>query len=557
MSSLRSPRFLRSTPSLLALFLGVGLGSAAHAQQRQAAAPAPAAQAPSSPTSGAPGGTTGLAGLRAVDAPKLISLDDAFRMAAERSTDLRITQLKIDESKANVTKAWAVLLPNISLGADYNFNYPEQEAALGSAEQFQQQALIFDTLANITEGGAAQNPDPAARRAATEQAAKLRSTANDLRNSEVASFVIQPAHVVNGNLTFSMPLFSGRALPLLQNAYAAVDITRLSAQSAQAAVLWGVARTYYTLAATQQLVVTAHEQVESTRRHLTTTTNRKEQGYETELSLQRAVLEVKKAEMQERQALGGLRAAKAGLAALIGVVDDFTVATPPPVAAVNESVPFDQLLVRAWESRPDLRVQKQMLAIADRGRTDSWMRFLPSVQLIAQGRYTTNTGGLTNEPFTGAVIVQGSMPLYDGGQTFGAIDEANAKVGQEILRTRQLEETIERELRGTLDDLRLKQENATTSAELADLAKKTADNAEALYSEGAVTQSDVSDARFGAFAAEIEAQKARLDLETARIGLAYAVGELQSYVKSSDYEAAPLTADEENAARGALDRVKD
>ncbi len=526
------------------------------AQQRAPAAPAAAQSAPSTPSSGSPSGTTGLAGLRPVEHPRLLSLDEAFQMAAERSTDLRVTALKVEESKANVTKAWAVVLPNISLGANYTFNFPEQEASLGDPAQFQQQALLFDSIADITAGAAAQNPDPIAQRAALERAEELRATAKTLRESEVPSFVIQPAHVVDGNITFAMPLFNGRALPLLQNAYAAVDLTRMAGQQAQGAVLWGVARTYYALAATQQLVKTAGESAESARRHLVTAQNRREAGFETSLGVERAQLEVKKAELAERQAKGGLRAAKAGLAALIGVVEDFDVAAPPNVAAVNEGLPFDQLLQRAWDSRLDLRVQKQMLAIADRGRQDAWMRFLPTFQLVAQGRFTSNVSGLTSQPYTGAVIVQGSLPIYDGGQTFGAIDEANAKVSQEVLRTRQLEETIERELRGTLDDLALKQENATTTAEVAVLAQKTAANAEGLYAEGAVTQSDLFDARFGAFAAQVEAQKAALDLETARIGLAYSVGELQSYIKADSYVAAEVSSDEEDAARAALDKVK-
>lgn len=501
--------------------------------------------------------TTGLAGLRDVDNPPLLTLNEAFRLAGERSLDLRIAQLKVDESKATVTKAWSAVVPSLSLGAEYTFNFPEQEAALGSEEQFQQQALLFESIANITEGAAAQNPDPIARQAAFEQAAELRDTAKTLRNTEVTSFVVVPAHVVNGSLQFAMPLFSPRSVSAVQNAYSGVEITRLSVRSAQANVLWGVARTYAAAAGTRALLGTVAEQVESTKRHFTRVENRHALGYETDLALERARLDVKKAEMQERQAKAGYKSAKAALAALIGAVSDFDVDAAPAIGAGLDAVGFNELLTRAYDSRVDFKVQKHMLELADRGRRDAWMRFLPSFQLVAQGRYTSNTSGLTNQPITGAVIVQGSLPLYDGGQTFGAIDEANAKVSQELLRVRQIEEGIERELRGTLDDLAVKKDAVTTTAELATLAKQQAQNAENLYDQGMVTQNDLADARLGAFAAAVDAQRAQFDLQTAQLGLAHAIGELQAYIKLDDSVPAPLADDEAERARQAMDRVKE
>jgi len=64
---------------------------------------------------------TGLAGLRPVAQPQVLTLQEAFRMAGERSTDLRIAALKVDESKAQLTKAWALVLPNISLADPAEF----------------------------------------------------------------------------------------------------------------------------------------------------------------------------------------------------------------------------------------------------------------------------------------------------------------------------------------------------------------------------------------------------------------------------------------------------
>jgi outer membrane protein TolC len=527
----------------------------AAAQSRGAPMPAPQSDPAAPPTSGAPQGTTGRLGLRPVEHPPTITLPEAFALAASKSTDLRVAAAQVRAAEASITKAWAVLLPNISIGANYTFNAPEQTARFGSEEQLKQQALLFNSLGDLTAQSAALTPDPVQRQATLERAAELRAAADQLANQKVAEFIIQPAHVLDGNLTFAMPLFSGRALPLLQNAYGAVALTKLSTQQAKAAVLWGVAQAYLQAVATKNIVAIADEQVASARRHHALAEQRATQGMLTALAVERALLDVKKAEQQATQARGAQRMAKAALADLLGRVDDFDVETPAPLAGIDEAAGVDAMLARAWQQRLDLRVQKEAVAIAERTRTEAWTRLLPSVQLVAQGRYTTNTAGLITEPITGAVIVQASLPIFDGGMTIGTIREATARLDAEMLRVRQLEQTIDREIRGTLDDVALKQENVETSTAVADLAHKQSANAEELFAQGVATDNDVRDARLAHFAADVDAARARLDLQTSRLGLAYALGELASLVGVADVVPEDVAADEHDAARRTLARI--
>ena len=501
---------------------------------------------------GAAGGTTGMLGLRPVENPAVITLDDAFQRAAAQSLDLRITQGRIAESNAQVSKAWAFLLPSLSLGADYTRNVPEQTVAFASKEQNQQQALLFSSLADITAASAAQNPDPLARRAALERAEALRKSADSIANAPITEIAITPANVVNGNLTFAMPLFNARSLPLLQNAYAGAQITKLAADQARNSILFNTARAYFQVVAAKSIVEIATAQVASSTRHAELARRRLEEGMLTTLAASRAELDVQRAEQQMKQATAGLRAAKAGLGAFLGVVEDFDVTAPAPIEGGPETASVDELLTRAFSSRTDLLVQKEALAIADRGRTDAWMRFMPSFQLVAQGRYTSNTSGFTSLPFTGLLMVQGSLPIFDGGMTLATIAEANAKVSQEVLKTRQVEENVEREVRGTVEDLAVKKDAVVMAERLAELAEQQAENAAQLFEAGAATQTDVSDARLFAFSAKVDLARARLDLESARLGLSWAIGELDL---AKDVAPAPLTREEEQTARSGLDAV--
>lgn len=515
---------------------------------------AAAAGAPSSGAAGgaSAGGTTGLRGLRPVATPRTITLEEAFALAVQRSWDLRVAHARIDEAKANVTKAWSAVLPNVSFGGQYSFNFPEQSFSLGSAEQFQQQALLFGSIADITAASAAGIPDATARRAALERAEELRKVARDLERSEVTTAVIQPAHVLDGQLQIQVPLFSARALPALQNAYAAVDLTRLGVQQARAAVVYGVARTYFQVVATTKIVDIARRQVESAARHRDLAQQRVDAGVLTPLALQRAELDLARAGQQARAALGGLKLAKGALASLLGVVEDFDVTVPPAVPAVEEGQLPEGLIERARATRPDLRLQKEMLAVADRARSDAWGRLAPMVALTAAGRGTTNVQGLVSQPFTGTIGVAASVPIFDGGLTMGYIDEANARIRQELLKLQQLEALIEQEVRGTVDDITLKLEAKDTADRVAALARATKENTDRLFEAGVATSLDVTDASLGAFSAEVDAERARFELESARLGLAYALGELHP---ADELAPMPVTADDEARARAAAEAV--
>lgn len=492
-------------------------------------------------------------GLRPSAAPATITLEQAFTLAAQRSFDLRIAFAGVDEAEARVQQAWSVLLPHVTLGGGYTYSFPSSKFSLGDPAQFRQQALLFNTLADQTAAQAAQIPDPAQQRAALERAEELRATALEIERSKVSEIEIQPAHAIDGQLQIQVPLFNGRALPLLQNAYSGVDLTRLATRRARAEIIWGVARAYYQTAAARRILGIAEQQVDSARGHRDLTKQRADAGVLTPLALQRAELELARADQQRRGAAGALALAKAALGSLIGTVEEFEIVEPPPVPAVEapgSATATDELVARAFNARDDLRVQREALLIADRNRTDAWMRFLPTIALVGTGRATTNTGGLVSNPFTGSVALQAQLPLFDGGQTLGVLAETDAQRRQQLLRVGQAEEQIEREVRGAVNELALKRDAVETADRVAALARAQKENVDVLFAEGAATSLDVADAHLGAFSAEVEAARARFDLETARLGLAFATGELRPV---DDVDPAPLAEAEADAARARVE----
>jgi outer membrane protein TolC len=489
-------------------------------------------------------------GLRPSTSPQRITLDEAFGLAGQRSFDLRIAFARVDEAEARVRQAWSVLLPRVTLGGGYTYSFPDSTFSLGDPAQLRQQALLFNTLADQTAAQAAQIPDPVQQRAAFERAEELRATALDLERSKIDEIEIQPTHAFDGQLQVQVPLFNGRALPLLRNAYGGVELTRLASRLARAEIVWGVARAFYQTAAATRIVAIADQQVASARAHRDLAQQRVDAGIVTPLSLQRAELDLARADQQRRSAGGALMFAKAALGSLMGAVEDFDVVEPPGVPAVEMDVPADELVARAFAAREDLRVQREALAIADRNKLEAWMRFMPTLALVGTGRATTHTGGLVSNPFTGSVALQAQLPLFDGGHTLGVIDETDAQLRIQLLSVRRAEEQIEREVRGALDDLAVKRDAVAMADRVAALARAQKENVDALFAEGAVTGLEVADASLGAFSGDVEAARARFDLETARLGLAFAMGELRPV---DSVEALALEKTEASAARARVD----
>lgn len=507
---------------LLALVV-VLAASAASAQS----AGSPSTTRPATAPSVSSSSPDSLFGLRPASTKKQLTFQQALDLAADKSWDLRILEQRVEVQDALLQRAWSTVLPQLSANAAYVYNLPNQQVEFGSQEQLDQQALLFKSIGGLVGAQAAQAQDPAQQAALQAQSQKLLSAADEIAASEPQTIEITPTHLGNAGITLVVPLFSGGAIPGLMNAGEGLDVAKASAQQARASVVLGVARAYYGAWTAQRFVAIAEEQLTSTTAHRDLTKNQAEGGLITPLALQRAELDVVRAEQSLRAAQQTAGQARANLGLLIGLTDDFSLDAPPEVPAVEQTAAVDTLIERAKGARPDLQAQRKAVEIAERSVTASWLSYLPSVALQANGRGTTFTSDLAPEPFTASVSLQASIPLYDGGLRWSQVRENNARLTEEKLRLEQLEAKIESQVRGNADDIRVRGDALSASQKALALAKATQETATKLYELGTATNLDVIDANLGLFAAELDEARAQLDVAQGRLGLAYVIGELR------------------------------
>jgi outer membrane protein TolC len=455
----------------------------------------------------------------------VITLDEAMRLASERNYDLRIAAEQIVQAQTVIRRAWATLLPRLSVGGQYVYTTPvteisflDQEAVDQQKQQLEGQALLLRTMGQLVAAS-----DPARSEELYAAAAAMEDAADKLEPMD--PIAIQPAHLFTANAQVVVPLFNGRTLPLVFNSYDLVDQARLSLDRARQQALFAVASLYFSAATLKKMTGIVENNLASARSHRAATEARVSAGALPAIALKRADYDVIQAEQTVRSTRSTYLLLLGSLGQLIGRDSLFEVAAPDQVAAHEQQGSADNFFERAMASRRDLKALKVSLGIAERGMMDYWLRYAPSLNLVGQANWTSNTSGFQDEPVTYNVVLQASLPLYDGGERYAVRDEAASKIRQAKLQIEKSEQETAALIRGNLQDIQVRLEGLASSQAALELARDNHQNARSLFDVGAATNLEVIDAQAAELAAEIDLARAELELQLARLGLLFVVGE--------------------------------
>lgn len=469
----------------------------------------------------------------ATGTPAVLSLKDAVARALQSAPDNRIAAERVAQQSAALRRAWALLLPSATVGASYaltctggqaGVDCGDRTTSLVSQDTIDQQALLFDSLSDLIGVAADATSDPEAEAEFRDQQAQLKSTADEIRATDTTPVVVQPASQLAGQLTVTVPIVNPRAYPALLNAYDGVEAAKSTHDVARQTLVLAVVRTYHATVTAERLRQASERQVAWTTRQRDAVAARVQATTQPLLALQRAELEVLRARQTLSQATASADNALGALAGLLGTTERFSVVAPTPVAPVAAS-DVNSLVEQALASRPEVRAQRMALQVAERGTLDAWMQFMPTVGLSATARATSFTQGFVRDPVTGVVTLSASLPLYDGGVRYAALDDAASRTNEERIRLRQLEDRVAAQVRGNIREVQLRQESLALSRQALEVAQQAQANAQALFDAGVGTALDVSETNLAVFVAESDALRAELEVAQAALGLRWAVGE--------------------------------
>lgn len=421
------------------------------------------------------------------DAP-VIPLDQMLARAAEQNgnLDVQVLRQRLEQSNINVQRAWAQLLPVVTLAGSYTRNSVAAEVA------FPNFAAGFVT-------------DP--------------NTGN-LVPADVINVEIQPQNQWAAQLRATVPLLVMPAYFGIANANDAVTLTEQQITFTRNEVFLGISQAYYGAVASKRLIEVAAAQLATAKEQERVAKARFDVGEIPKVGYLRTAVDRARFEQDLRRAQNAYVSNKLALAQLTGFDQPFTVVAPPPVEAPRGNA--DELLRVALENRKDLAASRTAVDIARRALKAAWWQFAPVVS--ATGAYNwSNAAGFTGDNETWSVSVNALLTIYDGNR-YANVDTARTQLRESELSNQNSIRTVRRDVQQSLLDLESAQANLIKAQEQARLADESAQLVRAQYDAGAATYLDLVDANAASFNARVGEVTEALNVQVASLRLARAIG---------------------------------
>lgn len=400
-----------------------------------------------------------------LDGAPVLTLEEALEIAVKENFDIRIAQTNLERSALLSKKAYGVVLPNVNASYDYAVN-------------------------NVVE---AEIPG-------------------------AGTIVLQDRTQQRAAVAFDWTLVSGRSLPLILNAYDAVDQSILQYDQQRETLLFATSLAYFNALTAQRTVRIRERALDISKRNAELANAQSELGSASSVDTLRAEVAVATAEQDLVQAQITKLLADRALAVLINRIDARGQLTPfrlerPPVPITDER----DLLDIALEERFDLKLAELDFAIADRLVDESYTKFLP--ELVMTGSLsTTNVAGFgANNNWN--VTFSARWALFEGGQTYWELRERKYDVETAAIAIEQNKVRIADNVEQSRLNLANAQSNYEAALRRADLARRSSELAQAQFEVGASTQLEVLDANRSLADAEASEALGQLQVDLARLEL--------------------------------------
>jgi outer membrane protein len=342
--------------------------------------------------------------------------------------------------------------------------------------------------------------------------------------------VVGPFHVFDARGTLTQTVFDFSAIRRYQASKAGADSAREEREAVYDAVASQVARAYVAAQRAGAEVEAAQANVELAQALVRQGEHQRAVGTGTGIEVTRARVQLANEQQRLLVAENDRRRTRLELARAIGLRLDTPVELADPLVYTPvDPTTEEQARMLALETRRDLKAQQEREENARLAASATKLERLPAVR--AFGDYGTIGSSIHQSLPTRTLGVSLAIPVFDGGRREARRAESQSQHQAERLRTEDLREQIELEVRLALDALRSAQEQVEVSQAAVGLAQEELASARRRVEAGVVPGLEVTDAQTRLARARDNRIAALYGYELARIELGQATGTVRQMIR--------------------------
>ncbi|HMC59371.1 MAG TPA: TolC family protein [Candidatus Solibacter sp.] len=334
---------------------------------------------------------------------------------------------------------------------------------------------------------------------------------------------VGPFSTMDARLTGSQSVFDFSSIRRYQASKVGIAAAKSDVSGTEEQVAAQVARAYLAAVKADADVEAAQANVTLSEAVLKQSENQKAAGTGTGIEITRARVQLANDRQRLLVAQNQRRSAQLQLLRAMGVRLDTDLELTDKLAYVPvDAVTVEQARAQAFKERPDYEAQKQREANARLSASATKLERLPTV--AAFGDYGASGTAIDNSLATRTIGVQVRVPLFDGGRRDARRAESASQYRSEKVKTNDLKEQIELDVRLALDALQSADDQVKVSKEGLELAENELTQARRRYDAGVAVGVEVTDAQTRLERARDNQTGALYNYNLARIDLAQAMG---------------------------------
>jgi len=338
---------------------------------------------------------------------------------------------------------------------------------------------------------------------------------------------VGPFTTVDARLTGTQNVFDFSLIRRYQASKVGVTAARSDTDAAQEQVASQVARAYLAAVRGDADVETAQANVTLSEALLKQSENEKEAGTGTGIEITRAKVQLANDRQRLLVAQNARHSAHLQLLRAMNMRLDVELQLTDKLQYTPvDALTMDAAKAQALKERPDLKAQQDRESNARLSASAAKLERLPS--LAAFGDYGDIGTSLTNSVPTRTVGIQVKVPLFDGGRRDARREESASQYRSESVRTNDLKEQIELDVRLALDSLQSADQQVKVAQEGLELANNELTQARRRYDAGVAVSVEVTDAQTRLERARDNTTDALYNYNLSRLDLAQAMGRVRS-----------------------------